>query len=172
MERQETTGEMAIKVRAAAPADVKAVCAMVRAHNEEAGQSASRPDPRTFRALAFGKNAFVMCEVAEVTDEEGAVSVIGHAIWHDCFSTDDGTRGGYLVDLFVEPAWRREGVGTMLMRATCRRVKARGGSHLWWATMPKNQAGRRFYVQFNATDDPAHAHAVYGANFLKLATGR
>lgn len=170
-----------VKVRAVEPDDIREVCDLVAQHNGEAGPSPNRPNPRTLKSLVFGRNSFVFCEVAEdqilsrgsrSSRHSGKIDgapLIGHAIWHDCFSTDDGSRGGYLVDLFVVSGRRREGVATQLIKTVCRKVKARGGTHLWWATMPKNASARRFYAQFGASDDRAHAHAIYGETFLDIA---
>ena len=159
---------MDIRIRQAAPADLKALLPMVDAHNRQAGQPSGNLDIRRFRGAIFGKNRFVFCDVAEAAGEEVG-GPIGYAMSHDCFTTDDGTRGMYLTDLFVEEAWRREGAGRLLMEAACARAKTRGASHVWWATMPKNYMARRFYARLGATNERAHAHAVSGAAFERLA---
>ncbi len=159
---------MTFRVRPAAPEDAKAITAMIVAHNDESGQPSGRIDPRKLRAVAFGKSAFVFCEVAEGRDAE-AGDLVGHAIWHDCYTSDDGSRGAYLVDLFVARDWRRQGVGAALMKATARRAKARGATHLWWASLADNKAARKFYRRFGATDEIVHAHAAFGEAFRKLA---
>ncbi|MEM9170023.1 MAG: GNAT family N-acetyltransferase [Pseudomonadota bacterium] len=162
---------MTVKVRNAAPADIKAVLRMVDAHNAFGGLPVGRLDAKTFRAAIFGKNAFVFCDLAESREEAGD-GPIGYALSYDCFTTDDGTRGLYVADLFVEEAWRREGAGSALMGAVAKRARKRGATHLWWTSQNKNYQARRFYRILNATDQPVHAHAVDGDALDDLAAMR
>ncbi len=179
MSRATPRDPMAIKIRKAAPADLKALVAMVGAHNAEAGNGAASLDLRRFRAALFGKNAFVFCDLAEAVGEgangastPAAAETIGYALSHDCFTTDDGTRGVFLTDRFVESAWRREGAGRLLVEAVTRRAKARGATHVWWASMAKNYQARRFYGRLGATDERVHAHALFGEPFSRLTAKR
>jgi ribosomal protein S18 acetylase RimI-like enzyme len=75
----------------------------------------------------------------------------------------------YVVDLYVEPAWRRAGIGRELIAAAAARSKARGGTHLWWASMPSNAPARRFYDEIGADDVRLHSHALIGKPFEKFA---
>ncbi|MGE0409505.1 MAG: GNAT family N-acetyltransferase [Amphiplicatus sp.] len=161
---------VSISVRRAAPRDLKAIIAMCDALNAHSGLPTGRLDAKSFRAALFGKNAFLFADIAEAVDADDArASVAGYTLAHDAFTTDFGERGMYLVDLFVEPAWRRAGVGRALMAAAAARTKARGGTHLWWASMPGNFLARRFYGALRATDEKLHSHALFGRPFDLLA---
>ncbi|MEM9706341.1 MAG: GNAT family N-acetyltransferase, partial [Pseudomonadota bacterium] len=127
---------------------------------------------RTFRAALFGNNAFVFRAVADAEDEDRKIQVIGYAISHDSFSTDDGQRGMYLADLFVEEAWRREGAGRALIEAVSKRARQRGATHLWWTSLSQNYQARRFYKRLGATDHPVHAHAIDGPAFDRFSSKR
>lgn len=161
-----------ILVRPGAPRDLTALVAMCDALNEQSGVPAGRLDPRKFRAALFGKRAFMFADIAEAV-ETGAArrrrNLAGYALSHDAFSTDFGERGIYLIDIYVEPDWRRAGVGKALMAAVAARAKERGASHVWWASMPFNYQARRFYARLGASDETLHAHAVFGRAFDRLA---
>lgn len=159
---------MTITIRQAGPADLKPLMAMVDAHNVESSNKKGVLDSRRMRAALFGKNAFVFCDLAELS-EGGEKSLIGYALSHDCFTTDDGTRGLYLTDIFVESAWRREGAGRQLMKSVCKRAKRRGATHVWWASMAANTKARRFYATLGSTDEKTHAHALHGAALDQFA---
>lgn len=161
-----------VLVRPAAPRDLKALLAMCDALNAHSGLPTGRLDPKEFRAALFGRRAFMYADIAEAveTEEPGQRGgPVGYALSHDAFSTDFGERGVYLIDIYVEPAWRRAGVGEALMAAVAARAKERGGSHVWWATMPFNYQARRFYAHLGASDEPFHTHAVFGKAFERLA---
>ena len=162
---------MSFKIRTAMPADLACIVRFLKDHNAEAGHPPRGMAPQTVRAAMFGKNAFVFGDLAVVRHEDGGEEIAASALSHDCFTTDDGTRGLYLTDLYVAPAWRRRGMAHALMGALCRRAKRRGGTHVWWATMPNNDSARRFYRTLGASEDRAFAHALHGATFkagLKL----
>ncbi|MEL7485991.1 MAG: GNAT family N-acetyltransferase [Pseudomonadota bacterium] len=158
---------MAFNVRQAAPADLKPLLAMVDALNAHEGLPAGKLDARRFRSAIFGSTAFVFCDVAETETDEG-LGLIGYALSHDCFSSDEGARGLYLADLFVEEAWRREGVGEALLGAVARRAKKRGASQVRWTSATRNFQARRFYRAYDASDETVHAHALFGDAFDEL----
>ena len=159
-----------ISVRAAAPRDLHALVAMCDELNAYSNLPVGRLDPKNFRSVLFGKRAFVFADIAEAVEEgDRRPSVAGYALSHDAFTTDYGERGMYLIDVYVEPAWRRAGVGRRLMAAVAARTKKRGGTHLWWASMAANYRARRFYKKLQATDETLHGHALFGKPFDKLA---
>jgi GNAT superfamily N-acetyltransferase len=58
----------------------------------------------------------------------------------------------YLEDLFVDPAWRGQGVGRALIEDLRALGRARGWSRLYWHTRRDNPA-RRLYDEFTPADD-------------------
>lgn len=161
---------ISLSVRPAAPRDLKALVAMCDALNAHSGLPTGRLVPKNFRAALFGKNAFLYADLAEAMEEDDqSPTVAGYALSHDAFTSDFGERGLYMVDIYVEPAWRRAGAGRRLMAAVAARAKKRGGTHVWWASMPPNYQARRFYGTLGATDEVLHSHAVFGSTFERLA---
>lgn len=161
-----------VSIRSAEPRDVKALVAMCDALNAYSGLPTGRLDPKAYRSALFGKDAFLFAEIAEAEIYDRArPRAAGYVLAHDAFTTDFGERGMYIVDLYVEEEWRRAGVGRRLVEAAAARAKARGGTHLWWASMPGNYAARRFYDSLGASDERIHSHAVFGKAFERLAEG-
>jgi GNAT superfamily N-acetyltransferase len=58
----------------------------------------------------------------------------------------------YLEDLFVDPAWRDQGIGSKLIEDLLALGKARGWSKLYWHTRRNNPA-RFLYDMFAEADD-------------------
>lgn len=100
---------------------------------------------------------------------EGETRIIGYALSHPSFTTDYGERGVYVVDLYVESGWRRQGVATRLLAVVAAKARRGGATHLWWASMPRNVPARRFYAELGANDERIHSHSIFGAPFERLA---
>lgn len=159
-----------VAIRQAEMRDLKTVVALCDALNDHLGMETGRLKPAEFRAALFGRNGFLIADVAEApTGSKTRPRIVGYALSHDAFSTDFGERGMFLVDLYVEPDFRRVGAGAALLKAVARRTKARGGTHVWWASAPTNRAARRFYEASGADEDRFCAHTLAGRAFARLA---
>jgi ribosomal protein S18 acetylase RimI-like enzyme len=156
-------------VRVAGPGDLDALVALCEALNAHSGLPTGLLRKTEFRSALFSKKAFMTAHIAEARGRNGASAMIGYALSHESFTTDCGERGAYVVDLYVAEGWRRAGVATKLMAAVASRAKKRGGSHVWWASMPKNFPARRFYVDLGATDEAIHSHSIFGRPFERLS---
>lgn len=97
------------------------------------------------RAWLFGDKP--MAEVLMAYwDEQPA----GFALFFHNFSTFLGRPGIYLEDLFVEPAYRRNGIGKAMFRELARIAKKRGCGRLNWAVLDWNQPSIDFYKSLGA----------------------
>ena len=70
----------------------------------------------------------------------------------DCLVASEFDRSAYISDLFVHSEWRRQGVGTALIREFERSMLARG---LHWMTVcvkSKNEAARQAYQRYGFED--------------------
>jgi len=70
----------------------------------------------------------------------------------DCLVASEFDRSAYISDLFVQSEWRRQGVGTALIREFERSMLARG---LHWMTVcvkSKNQTARQAYQRYGFED--------------------
>lgn len=159
-----------IATRVATPRDLSSLVSLCDALNAHLGVETGRLEPKKFRAALFGRNAFMFGDIAEAA-EEGArkPKIVGYALSHDAFSTDFGERGLFLVDLYVEPGARRSGAGLGLLKSVAKRAKARGGTHVWWASAPSNLSARRFYGAAGADEERFCVHTLAGRAFRRLA---
>ena len=97
----------------------------------EAGQLASHlfDEPRCAHAL-----------VAQCGD-----AVVGFALYFFNYSTFLCRPGLYLDDLYVQPAERRAGIGTALLREMARRATLRGCGRMEWSVLDWNTPSIAFY---------------------------
>ncbi|MEV4500462.1 GNAT family N-acetyltransferase [Streptomyces klenkii] len=143
-------------IRAATPADVPAVHAMIRelAAYERALEDARATEEQLREAL-FGEHPAAFALIAE-SDEKagdgasGATDPAGFAIWFRNFSTWTGTHGVYLEDLYVRPEARGEGHGKALLAALARICTERGYQRFEWSVLDWNTPSIGFYKSLGA----------------------
>ena len=85
--------------------------------------------------------------VAEAVDG----SLAGFALWYVTYSTWEGKHGIYLEDLFVRPAFRRRGIGKVMLTWLASLAEQRGCGRLEWAVLDWNQPAIDFYKTLGAT---------------------
>jgi len=129
----------AIAIRPVHPEECEAVAAMVLRLAAMFGVK-SGTTGEALRREAFGARATIAILVAV----DGA-DLLGYLIHQDTFSTWRGANGLFVVDLFVEPQRRSDGIGLKLLRAAAREGAAKGARFLRLDIDEANAAGRRFY---------------------------
>ena len=92
------------------------------------------------RAEAFGERPSIAILVAEA---EGVL--VGYLVHQDTFSTWRGANGVFVVDLFVRPERRNDGIGVRLMAEAARLGRAKGARFMRLDIDEHNAAGQRFY---------------------------
>ncbi|MFF4217768.1 GNAT family N-acetyltransferase [Streptomyces nondiastaticus] len=143
-------------IRAATPADVPAVHAMIRelAAYERALEDARATEEQLREAL-FGEHPAAFALIAE-SDENagdgasGAPEPVGFAIWFRNFSTWTGTHGVYLEDLYVRPEARGGGHGKALLATLARICTERGYQRFEWSVLDWNTPSIGFYKSLGA----------------------
>lgn len=75
---------------------------------------------------------------------------IGFALYFFTFSTFEGAPTLYLEDVFVEPAERGRGVGTMLLARLARAALDRGCRRMEWTALDWNVSAREFCENLGA----------------------
>jgi GNAT superfamily N-acetyltransferase len=112
----------------------------------------------------FGDAPWVFGLVARVGS-----GLAGMLLWHYAYETAWAARGGYLVSLWVDEPFRRQGVARALIAAAANTVEADGGEYLWWASKPRNRRAHAAYAAIGAGSEPVVAHALVGERFGRLA---
>jgi GNAT superfamily N-acetyltransferase len=134
-------------IRAAGPEDVPAVHAMIGAlaaferlaHLHVATEA-------DLHASLFGPRPAAEVLIACKDGRPAAFALFFHN-----FSTFLGRRGLWLEDLFVEPAFRRQGCAKALLRALAGIARERGCGRFEWSVLDWNASAIEFYQSLGAT---------------------
>jgi len=136
-------------IRPAVPDDAEALCSLI---NELAAYERlsheSRPDPDALRAH-LSPDTSPRCE-ALLAEDRATGGVIGFALYFPSYSTFLARWGIYLEDLFVQPAFRGQGVGLGLLKHLARIALERGCQRLEWSVLDWNTPAIDFYRQLGA----------------------
>jgi len=130
-------------IRPAVPGDVGELYAMVCELAEFEGmadQVVCTEDD--LHQVLFSPEAVVHGSVAEADDG----SVAGHALWYRTFSTFLGQTGIWLEDLYVRPAYRRQGHAIALMAD----LRSRTSGRVEWEVLEWNADAIDFYQHLGA----------------------
>ena len=135
-------------LRDAAPPDAGLILALIRelAEYERLAHEVVATE-ETLREQLFGpRPAAEVVLATDVTTGEAA----GFALYFQNFSTFLARPGLYLEDLFVRPAYRRRGLGKLLLRTLGQRAVARGCGRFEWSVLDWNADAITFYRSLGA----------------------
>ncbi|MEM5382452.1 GNAT family N-acetyltransferase [Paraburkholderia phymatum] len=138
---------MSATIRAATPADVGAMLALMRelAEFEKLTHLFIATDEGVHDAL-FGARPSAEALVAE---RDG--KIIAYALFFHNYSTFLGRRGLYLEDLYVQPAERGTGLGSKMLRYLAALAVERQCGRFEWSVLDWNQPAIDFYQKMGAT---------------------
>jgi GNAT superfamily N-acetyltransferase len=137
-------------IRAALPADVGAIVALIRGLAEfERLTHLLEVTPDKLAQHLFGAKPVVEAVVAERGGR-----IVAFALFFTNFSTFLAKPGLYLEDLFVEPDERGHGIGQALLEHLARLAAARGYGRFEWSVLDWNEGAIRFYQRMGATVMP------------------
>ncbi len=95
---------------------------------------------------------------------------VGFALFFHNFSTFLGRAGIYLEDLYVEPAFRGQGIGKGLIKQLARIAVERGCGRLEWWCLDWNQSSIDFYRSLGAKAmDEWTVYRIAGETLTQLA---
>jgi len=95
----------------------------------------------------------------------------GFAVFFQTFSTFLGVPGMYLEDIFVEPKWRRKGLGRQLLVYLARIANERGYGRVEWSVLDWNELAIGFYKALGAKPmDEWTVFRLSGESLRKLGT--
>ena len=134
-------------VRDAVPADLPAIVAMLQEHAiSEAGLVPAAGNE--LAAALFGEHPTVYVTVAEGAAAPG--TIVGLAMWYWMFSSWTLTSGIWLDDLYVDPRYRKDGLGRELMTD----LRTRTTGRIDWEVSAGNEQAVRFYAGLGAVPVP------------------
>lgn len=155
-------------VRAAEPRDVAAIHGLI-------GELADYEKLRhqfIGSAVDLERHLFGLrpCAWALVAEVDGVVR--GFALSFRSYSTFLCRPGIYLEDLYVQPAWRRHGIGRALLAALAQQAVEEGCGRLEWAVLDWNAPSIAFYRQLGAQPmDEWTTFRLTGEALTRLAAG-
>jgi GNAT superfamily N-acetyltransferase len=155
-------------IRPAVPADAATVHAMIRALADYERLAhlcvASEAD---LREALWGPRP-----AAEVLVAWHGGEAAGFALFFHNYSTFLGRRGIWLEDLFVLPAFRRQGCAGALLRAVAALAVERGCGRFEWSVLDWNSGAIEFYRGLGATVLPDwRIVRIVGPALATLASG-
>jgi len=119
-----------------------------------------------FREALFGPSPAVFALVAE----HDAQGVVGFAMYFRNFSTWLGKHGIYLEDLYVQPEFRRAGLGRAFLAELARECIRNDYGRLEWWVLDWNTPAWDFYREIGADPmDEWTVHRVTGDALRTLA---
>lgn len=137
-----------VTIRRATRKDCSSLLELVRRLAEY--QKASKEvviTPEEFEQAGFDPGSVWESYVAEYKD-----CIIGFALYYTRFSTWKGCRL-YLEDIYIEPEYRRTGIGKLLFETLMERTRELGFSGMEWQALDWNEAALKFYEHYDASFD-------------------
>jgi GNAT superfamily N-acetyltransferase len=109
--------------------------------------------------------------VAEVVIGYAGDEPAGFAVFFQTFSTFLGAPGMYLEDIFVQPEWRRKGLGRQLLVHLARIANERGYGRVEWSVLDWNELAIGFYKALGAKPmDEWTVFRLTGESLRRLGT--
>ncbi|WP_448570392.1 N-acetyltransferase family protein [Trichothermofontia sp.] len=157
---------IAFTIRPAVPEDVPHLFDLILALAEyEKLAHTVNNSPDALAEHLFGPTPYAEALVATVGEER-----VGFALFFTTYSSFLTQPGLYLEDLFVLPAYRRQGIGTAFFQALAKLTVERGYGRFEWSVLAWNQPAIAFYQQLGATVLPDwRITRLTGADLQNLA---
>ncbi len=134
-------------IRAATPADVAAMLALMR----ELAEFEKLTDLFVVTEADVHAALFGPRPSAEALVAENGGRIVGYAVFFHNFSTFLGRRGLYLEDLYVQPAQRGSGLGSAMLRHLAALAVERQCGRFEWSVLDWNQTAIDFYERMGAS---------------------
>ena len=135
-----------LTLRPAVPTDAALILDYIRELAEyERDPEAVVATEADIRRYTFSENPLVKVTMAEWDGRPA-----GFALWFLNFSTWEGKPGIYLEDLFVRPAFRRNGIGKALLKHLAALAVEEGWTRFVWQVLDWNTPALEFYEAHGA----------------------
>jgi GNAT superfamily N-acetyltransferase len=134
------------KIRPAQSEDAIAIFALI----QELAAYEKLTHQVTGTAEALSEHLFGSTACAEALVVERQNQLIGFALFFKNYSTFLTKPGLYLEDLYVQEAYRGQGIGKALLKAVAQIAQARGYGRMEWSVLDWNETAIAFYKKMGA----------------------
>ena len=141
-----SSAALSIHIRPATEADVPTILRFI----DELAEYEKLPHEMVATEALLHRHLFGPRPMAEVLIAELEGREVGFALFFHNFSTFLGKPGIYLEDLYVQPAHRRHGIGTSLLKHLAQIATARGYGRVEWSVLDWNASAITFYKSLGA----------------------
>jgi GNAT superfamily N-acetyltransferase len=135
-----------LTLRPAVPTDAALIVEYIR----ELAEYEREPEAAVATEADISRYAFSEHPLVKVTMAEWDGEPAGFALWFLNFSTWEGKPGIYLEDLFVRPAFRRNGIGKALLMDLAALAVEEGWTRFVWQVLDWNTPAIEFYEAHGA----------------------
>ena len=135
-----------LNLRPAVPSDAALIVEYIR----ELAEFEREPEKAIVTEADIVRYAFSVHPLVKVTMAEWDGQPAGFALWFLNFSTWEGKPGIYLEDLFVRPAFRRNGIGKALLKHLAALAVEEGWTRFVWQVLDWNAPAIEFYEALGA----------------------
>ncbi len=139
----------------ARPEDAAALAGLAGELREALGQAPGALDAAAILRDGFGPRP----EFDAIIARSGGADC-GYALFRESYEPAYAARGLYLADLYVRPAWRRNGLGRALIAAVAAESRRRGRIFVWWVSVGAGRETQKFYEGLAMTSAPTTAYAL------------
>ncbi|MGH6933977.1 MAG: GNAT family N-acetyltransferase [Dongiaceae bacterium] len=141
---------MSISVRVITPGDAAEIVRMWREFSRYLGNLGDT-DQQNFGTELYLRDGFGPDPAFFGLIAESGTKAVGYLLYHFGYDVDLATRVIHVVDLWVNPAARRAGIGRKLMEAAAERGQAKGASQMVWSVFAPNRLAATFYEWLGAS---------------------
>ena len=109
-------------------------------------------DPTEFKLTAesYLRDGFGVAPAFAGLVAEDRGNLLGYLLYHFGYDSDKAVRNLHIVDLYVDSAVRRRGVGTALMSRAANIAREARAQELMWAVFHPNTLAIKFYERLGA----------------------
>lgn len=144
-----------LTIREAQPNDTKALLALMRKLAKFEGYlDQFTITDAALKHHAFEKGSFKAL-VAERSDTQSDNQLVGMLVYYFLPFTYDLTPWLFIKELYVEPAFRGQAIGELLMQKTAQICRQHGGQKMVWSVLSDNVRAQHFYQRLGAQHDVA-----------------
>jgi len=164
-----------VEIRPGTPSDGERVAEMAAALSAHEGEPPPPFDAEIFRRFGFGPERRFEPLVAEVFGDasrggDRGGELVGYVLFSNLFHVGLGAPGLHMIDLFVEPSYRRLGLGRRMLAALAKICVERDATWITWQCLPSNAEAMAFYEDIGGRRFNAANFELAGPNLVRLAT--